>query len=1079
VGGRVRYEVRCPRSKQRPTIVEMPRLQLWFLMALTPLTVLAAFFMLLRSNISSSPARLLANAYSEQRTLKLRIGRTPHSPMRVRRGKETSRMERPQSLLEAEAVIARELRKHPDDSVLLTDRGQANLLEWSYEAAITDMQEALDTQPRSALVLNGLASAYFERAEAEDRFDDYGTAFELQSRALQQSPDDPIIVFNRAVTAARAYLYKQSIEDWQRYLSLDPSGDWADEAKQHLSEVQGIVEAHDKRTKAPLLTPAGFVRTVDPADSKTWDTVEPRIEEYLSVAITDWLPAAFPADGKGAASAEARKSLRALARILQNNHGDSWLKDVLSDSDLLPFSRAVGALAAAVKADNAAQNYTFGRSEAVRAVQFFSLSRNLPGQVRAEFEEVYALHFADAAPECLENIRKIAPEVSKFPYRWLQVQLQLEQSVCLGMTGNLGDASELTINAYRKAVAAGYPSLALRAAGFWSSDLGEKGQKREAWKLCKIGLQQYWASSTRPVPGYNLYVFMDQLAEENEPWFFETAIDEQALALLPTQQYPVWGAFEHSRLAKVAARANMLPVAEENLLEADRLFALSPKTEITENVRFGTTVEIAELLRKDESAQTVLDRLRSMSSRLEKISNFYVASDYFRAVGKLEGATGRFQAAEESFEKAVALMEQQRFSLRSEDDQAAWNQQSVEAYRALVDAKLSLGDSLGALAVWEMYRNGAARKPAATDISFNLSSIELQAQELREAIAQESDQLSHGNVALGGSTALVYVSIPNGIYLWSEDERGVSGRLIKTSPSYVRLLAGRLAELCATPTSSAAALQTIARRLYDLLLVPVASDLSPGQTTIIETDSTISAVPFQVLIDPAGRYLSGLHPIVYSLGLRYLRPESSLPEPLSRMDALVVASAAAGGDAGLRPLSDAIAEAHDVVRRFPQSQELIEDQASLSNIVKALPHAAIFHFAGHAGMVGGRTGLFLVSQNRQSKLTVLDSAALEGISLSSLRLAVLSACSTENGNEGRVLAPASLARSFLGAGVPHVIATRWNVDSAAGRTLVQAFYDALMSGRSVPQSLALAQGRVRQIDPHPYYWAGFDAFGNP
>src|SRR4029077_11808808 len=107
VGERGRYAVRCPRSKQWPTIVEMPRLQHWFLMALMPLIVLAAFFVLLsRSNISSSPARLLADAYSEQRTLQLRIGRTTHSPIRVRRGKETSGMERPQSLLEAEATIA-------------------------------------------------------------------------------------------------------------------------------------------------------------------------------------------------------------------------------------------------------------------------------------------------------------------------------------------------------------------------------------------------------------------------------------------------------------------------------------------------------------------------------------------------------------------------------------------------------------------------------------------------------------------------------------------------------------------------------------------------------------------------------------------------------------------------------------------------------------------------------------------------------------------------------------------------------------------------------------------------------------
>jgi Flp pilus assembly protein TadD len=71
--------------------------------------------------------------------------------------------------------FARGLRSHPADATFLTARGQANLLEWSDEAAITDMQEALDAQPTSATLLDGPAIAYFERGDSEDRFEDYGT----------------------------------------------------------------------------------------------------------------------------------------------------------------------------------------------------------------------------------------------------------------------------------------------------------------------------------------------------------------------------------------------------------------------------------------------------------------------------------------------------------------------------------------------------------------------------------------------------------------------------------------------------------------------------------------------------------------------------------------------------------------------------------------------------------------------------------------------------------------------------------------------------------------------------------------
>jgi CHAT domain-containing protein len=1050
------------------------------LSALLVVAVSGVCFLLFRPIRALSLARLLAEAYREQRTLELRIDKTPPASFRLQRGQETSRMDRPQSLLEAETAIARGLRSKPDDSSLLTARGQADLMEWSYEAAITDMQEALDAQPGSAAVLNGLASAYFERAESEDRFNDYGTAFELQSRALDQSSDDQIILFNRAITSSRLYLYKQSIQDWQRYLLLDPSGGWSDEARQRLGEVRRIVDAHERRTKTALLGPAEFVRTVDSTDSRTWDRVEPRIEEYLSTAITDWLPAAFPEGDRLAPSAEANHALGTLAIILDKNHGDRWLKDLLLESDSRSFVRAVRALATAVEADNAAQNYVLGRSESARAAGLFSQSGNFSGQMRAQFEEVYALHFSDAALECLEKSRNMAPQLARTRYRWLRVQLQLEQSVCYGMNGDLGDASELTANAYSKAVAAGYPSLSLRAAGFRAADLGEKGQQREAWKLCREGLGQYWAGSTRPVPGYNLYIFMDQLAEESEPWFFATAIDEQALALLPVNEYPVWGAFEHSRLAKAAARAHMVHVAHESLLAADRLFALAPKTEITENVRFGTEIEVAELSAEADSGRAVLKRLQSMNQRLETISNFYVASDYFRAIGKLESATGQFPASEEAFEESVAMMEEQRSSLRSEDDRSAWNQRSVESYRALVEAKLRMGDSFAALTVWEMYRDEPLRESSAKLPSFSAAHVATQVQQLRNLLAVEANQLSRVSSSLGRSTALVYVSVSTGIYLWRYDKEGVRGKLIERDPVYVRMLANRFGELCAAPTSPSAPIQAIARQLYDMLLAPVAEELSPGQPVIIETDGALSAVPFQALSDSNGRYLSDMHPLVYSAGLWDLAgPEPGWPESLTGMDALVVASGGAGADIGLRPLSDAIAEAHDVALHLPRSQELIGDQASLSSVVKALPHAAAFHFAGHAGMLNGRIGLLLPSSDLRRETTVLDSAALDRISVPNLRMVVLSACSTENGTENRMLAPQSLARSFLRAGVRHVVATRWNVDSVAGRMLVRVFYEGLISGQSVSGALALAQTRVRQIAPHPYYWAGFDAFGSP
>jgi len=90
---------------------------------------------------------------------------------------------------------------------------------------------------------------------------------------------------------------------------------------------------------------------------------------------------------------------------------------------------------------------------------------------------------------------------------------------------------------------------------------------------------------------------------------------------------------------------------------------------------------------------------------------------------------------------------------------------------------------------------------------------------------------------------------------------------------------------------------------------------------------------------------------------------------------------------------------------------------------------------------------------------------------------VLDACSTEKDPGESALASESLVHYFVDANVPHVVATRWNVDSASSAALMRAFYTAMLVGRRVPEALAIAETEIGSQSPHPYYWAAFDAFG--
>src|SRR6201999_2066262 len=103
---------------------------------------------------------------------------------------------------------------------------------------IKTLHGALGLNPTSRPIKIDLASAYFERAQTAARVEDLGTAAELLSQVLNEDPNDPIALFNRAIVYQKLFLYEQAIQDWEHYLRIDPQGDWSSEAKSRLDALR-------------------------------------------------------------------------------------------------------------------------------------------------------------------------------------------------------------------------------------------------------------------------------------------------------------------------------------------------------------------------------------------------------------------------------------------------------------------------------------------------------------------------------------------------------------------------------------------------------------------------------------------------------------------------------------------------------------------------------------------------------------------------------------------------------------------------------------------------------------------------
>jgi CHAT domain len=82
---------------------------------------------------------------------------------------------------------------------------------------------------------------------------------------------------------------------------------------------------------------------------------------------------------------------------------------------------------------------------------------------------------------------------------------------------------------------------------------------------------------------------------------------------------------------------------------------------------------------------------------------------------------------------------------------------------------------------------------------------------------------------------------------------------------------------------------------------------------------------------------------------------------------------------------------------------------------------------------------------------VLTVTTLEKRKASTMQLVVLSACDTEDGALGGAEDADSLTGYFVRAGVPRVVASRWNVDSGSARRFMSKFYEHLLY-LAVPRS---------------------------
>jgi CHAT domain-containing protein/tetratricopeptide (TPR) repeat protein len=968
-------------------------------------------------------------------------------------------LSRPEALLEAESLIADKIGSHPSDPSWLQAKARADLLEGRYDPAVESLRRAVQLAPKSPGLLIDLGTAYFQRGLAANQPEDYGAAYEQLSRALAIQPDDPVALFNRAIVSERQFLYRQALEDWEHYLRVDATSDWANEARERAEAVRTKLKARE--SKVEPLSPARVAsRAGDPSFRSE---VDQRNEQYLDLAVRSWLPSAYPEQGTPG-DPGAHAALFFLAQLTARQRGDSWLSDLLRGASSPNFASAVGALSRAAQA-NSAEEFDKAQAQADLADRRFRASGNTAGALRAQFEWAFAAQLNRQSEACRQLATAALAESERYPYLWLHIQLGLESGVCSGLMGNLGADVRFSQLAMERARQSGYPTLYLRALGFVSGDKLESGDRSSGWKLNNAGLQRFWSGQFPAMRGYNLYTNMAYSAESAGRPIFQLAILQEAVSLIGSNQDLLIRAAAHNGTGDAAIAAHQPQIAEQQYAEAARLYALAPQTEATRNSRIESDIRTAQWEARRNKLDTALDHLTRVQTEVQQLSNDYLAEIFFSILGEVQLRRHRPEEAEPALRAALALAERNLKLMNTEAQRIDWSRNAAPVYLGLAEAELVQGREQDSLEMFEWYlgaaqRAGKKHTTAADGAQLNLSHLPARLP------------------LLSSQTVLAYGPLPGGLAIWIYDDRGVSAKWIPKTSQDTEDLAARFYELSSDPKSELSPLRRDSRALYDLLISPVEHRLDPRRTLVIEAEGWVARVPFEVLLDSDNRYLIERGPIVHSQG-RYSDELLRSGDRISAdSPALVVASTAAPhgyiSPIGVRELAETVA------RDFHGPRLLMGQDATLRTVKTELQTAAVFNFSGHSLVSPNNPGLMMEDRDPLTDSPqLLDANSVRHLDMPNLQLAVLSACSTADDSAGDSSGFNSTAGALLRTGVPHVVASRWAVDAVATRGFVEDFYRNLLSGISVSEAVRMTSRRMlaNPRTAHPYYWSAFAAYG--
>ncbi|HSK71023.1 MAG TPA: tetratricopeptide repeat protein, partial [Pyrinomonadaceae bacterium] len=407
---------------------------------------------------SSDPEILIAlnKAYRTERPVESRITGLDYAPMKNTRGANDS-----DKTGKIERNLARELAlsaaaENPS-AENLHNLGRVYLAEKNFADAVKYLERAVRLAPNEAQLRSDYGAALLEEAKTleEGKLETLAKAIEEFAKAIELDKNLLDAYFNQALAIqASSYLPNQAREAWQKYLELDSSSKWAEEARRNLETLE--TNKPISKTKEEVLQE--FLEAGQTGShEKAWQTLSRNREIITGKLIPQQLAFLFvdaKTEGDQIKSKEYLEALIYAGKLEEENSGDLYWKDIAEfystvSDDKIPLLKQAH--------DSMKRGYIFSKEvlyekakkEFENARRIFSVVGNAQEDKFCEYWLGYVFNRLKNTSKSVELLKSVESFSESNNYKWLSGHTLCWLAINESESGKVSKALEY----YEKALA--------------------------------------------------------------------------------------------------------------------------------------------------------------------------------------------------------------------------------------------------------------------------------------------------------------------------------------------------------------------------------------------------------------------------------------------------------------------------------------------------------------------------------------------------------------------------------------------------------------------------------------------------